>query len=90
MPTPRYNLPTITDDMTADVPRDLNALATAVDNTLYTALSDLSSAAVDINITDTANYYAATQVEGALAEIGQTLNGTRASIVDTARRLGVM
>lgn len=53
-------------------------------------LPDLPSNATDITITDTANYYTSTNVEGALAELGQTLNGTRQSIVATAQALGVM
>ena len=53
-------------------------------------LPTIASTATDITITDAANYYVATQVEGALAEIGQTLAGTRTSIVTTAQQLGVM
>ncbi|QBL97928.1 hypothetical protein EauM23_00035 [Exiguobacterium phage vB_EauM-23] len=53
-------------------------------------LPTLASTATDITITDTANYYTSTNVEGALAELGQTLNGTRASLVSTAQALGVM
>lgn len=34
MPTPNYNLPTITGNMTADVVRDMNALAVATDSAL--------------------------------------------------------
>lgn len=90
MPTPRYNLPTITPAMTADVPRDLNALANATDEALHTAVSSLSSRAVDITIADTANYYTTKNVEAALQAVGQTLNGTRASLVSTAQALGVM
>lgn len=90
MPTPRYNLPTITPAMTADVPRDLNALANATDEALHTAVSSLSSRAVDITITDTANYYTTKNVEAALQAVGQTLNGTRASLVTSAQQLGVM
>lgn len=44
----------------------------------------------EVEITDTANYYTSANVEGALAEIGQTLNGTRASLVSTAQALGGM
>lgn len=53
-------------------------------------LPTLASTATDITITDTANYYTSTNVEGALAELGQTLNGTRANLVSTAQALGVM
>ena len=51
---------------------------------------NIATTADKITIADTANYYAATHVEGALAEIGQTLAGTRTSIVTTAQQLGVM
>lgn len=53
-------------------------------------LPTLASTATDISITDTANYYTSSNVEGALSELGQTLNGTRASLVSTAQALGVM
>ena len=53
-------------------------------------LPTLASTATDITVTDTANYYTSTNVEGALSELGQTLNGTRASLVSTAQALGVM
>ena len=90
MPTTRYNLPTITTNMTADVPRDLNALADAVDDALHDAVSSLSSQAKDISITDSGAYYTTKNVEAALQTVGQTLNGTRASLVSTAQALGVM
>lgn len=90
MPTPRYNLPTINSGMTADVPRDLNALANATDDALHTAVSSLSSKAADITVADTNNYYTQKNVEAALQQIGQTLNGTRSSLVSTAQALGVM
>lgn len=53
-------------------------------------LPTIASTATDITITDTANYYSSGNVEGALSEIGQTLAGTRTSIVTTAQQLGVM
>jgi len=90
MPTPKLNLPLIEGANTADVVRDMNALANAVDTNVGLAIENLSSAAVDITIADTANYYTSTNVEGALSEIGQTLNGTRTSLVSTAQALGVM
>ena len=90
MQTPKLNLPLIEGANTADVVRDMNALANAVDTNVGLAIENLSSAAVDISITDTANYYTSTNVEGALSELGQTLNGTRANIVATAQALGVM
>ena len=90
MPTPNLNLPLIEGTNTADVVRDLNGLATAVDTSVGEALDNLSSAATDITIADTANYYTSSNVEGALAELGQTLNGTRANLVATAQALGVM
>lgn len=90
MPTSRYNLPTINTSMTADVPRDMNALAQAVDDALHTAVSTLSSNAVDITVMDSNNYYTQKNVEAALQQVGQTLNGTRNSLVATAQALGVM
>lgn len=53
-------------------------------------LPTLASTASDISIADTANYYTSTNVEGALSELGQTLNGTRTNIVETAQALGGM
>lgn len=90
MPTPRYNLPTIVDTDTADVTRDLNALAEATDNALHTALGNLSSKAVDISITDAGAYYPTKNVEAALQTIGQTINGARGSLITSAQQLGVM
>lgn len=90
MPTPNLNLPLIAGQNTTDVVRDMNALANAVDTNVGTALANLSSAAVDIELTDTNNYYTSAHVEGALAELGQTLNGARSSLVATAQALGVM
>ena len=90
MPTSRYNLPTINTSMTADVPRDMNALAQAVDDALHTAVDSLSSNAVDITVMDSNNYYTQKNVEAALQQVGQTLNGTRSSLVATAQALGVM
>ena len=106
MPTTKLDLPLIDGSNTADVVRDLNALANAVDNKAGASdglatlgadgkvppaqLPTLASTATDITVTDTANYYTSTNVEGALAELGQTLNGTRANLVSTAQALGVM
>ncbi|WP_393965829.1 hypothetical protein [Exiguobacterium sp. S22-S28] len=122
MPTTNFNLPKIENTNTADVVRDLNALADAADVAIKTAkdkadaavptsqkgqpsgvatlgtdgkvptaqLPTIASTANDITIADTANYYSSSNVEGALAEIGQTLAGTRTSIVTTAQQLGVM
>lgn len=55
-----------------------------------TQLPTLASTANDITIADANDYYTSTKVEGALAEIGQTIAGTRTSIVTTAQQLGVM
>lgn len=55
-----------------------------------TQLPTIASTANDITIADANDYYTSTKVEGALAEIGQTLAGTRTSIVTTAQQLGVM
>ena len=43
-----------------------------------------------VTISDSGNYNTSENTEGALQEIGQTLNGTRQSIVSTAQALGVM
>lgn len=53
-------------------------------------LPTIASTANDITITDANDYYTSTKVEGALAEIGQTLAGTRTSLISTAQQLGVM
>lgn len=90
MATSRYNLPTIVDTMTADVTRDLNALAEAVDEVLADEFANLSSRAVDISITDTGAYYPTKNVEAALQTIGQTINGARGSLITSAQQLGVM
>lgn len=121
MPTTHFNLPKIDNTNTADVVRDMNALADAVDAAAKTIkdkadaaipssqkgatdgvaslvggkvpttqLPTLASTANDITIADANDYYTSTKVEGALAEIGQTLAGTRTSIVATAQQLGVM
>lgn len=90
MPTPKLNLPLIEGANTADVVRDMNALANAVDTNVGLAIDNLSSAAVDITLADNANYYTTKNVEAALQQVGQTLNGTRASLVSTAQALGVM
>ncbi len=42
MPTNKLGLPTVTENMTHDVPRDLNALATAIDNAAGTDLATLN------------------------------------------------
>lgn len=90
MATSRYNLPTIVDTMTADVTRDLNALAEAVDEVLEEEFANLSSRAVDISITDAGAYYPTKNVEAALQTIGQTINGARGSLITSAQQLGVM
>lgn len=90
MATSRYNLPTIVDTMTADVTRDLNALAEAVDEVLADEFANLSSRAVDISVTDQGGYFPTKNVEAALQTIGQTLNGARGSLISSAQQLGVM
>lgn len=90
MATSRYNLPTIVDTMTADVTRDLNALAEAVDEVLGNELDNLSSEAIDISIADAGAYYPTKNVEAALQTVGQTINGARGSLISSAQQLGVM
>lgn len=51
MPTTNYNLPTLTDNMTADVVRDHNALATAVDTAIKGVASTVPTAN-DVEIID--------------------------------------
>ena len=87
--TPKLNLPKPLGNENFNR-ANFNALVDAIDTNVGGAIENLSSAATDITITDTANYYTSTNVEGALSEIGQTLNGTRASLVSTAQALGVM
>ncbi|MGX8177420.1 hypothetical protein ACWS7L_07990 [Exiguobacterium artemiae] len=122
MPTTNFNLPKIENTNTADVVRDLNALADATDVAIKVAkdkadaavptsqkgapsgvatlgtdgkvptaqLPTIATTATDITITDANDYYTSTKVEGALAELGQTLAGTRTSLISTAQQLGVM
>lgn len=47
MATPNYNLPTISGNMTADVVRDMNALATATDGAIKTAVSSIDLTKID-------------------------------------------
>lgn len=68
-----------------------NGVASLVDGKVpATQLPTLASTANDITIADANDYYTSTKVEGALKEIGQTLAGTRVSVVTTAQQLGVM
>lgn len=48
---------------------------------------NVSSAASTITVTDSANYFTSTHVEGALQEVGQTLNSTRGSLVTSANNI---
>lgn len=48
---------------------------------------NISSTADKITVADTANYFTSTHVEGALQEIGQTLNSTRGSLVTSANNI---
>lgn len=102
MATTKLGLPTITGNMTADVVRDLNGLAEAVDakagaaSGLATLGADgkvpasqlnVSSSADKITVADAGNYYTSTNVEGALQEVGQTMNAVRGSLVNSAQSL---
>ena len=55
MATPNYNLPTITGNMTADVVRDVNALAEATDTAIKAQVDgiDLSQIEQEISVVDT-------------------------------------
>jgi hypothetical protein len=48
---------------------------------------NVSSAASSITVDDAGGYYDSTHVEGALQEIGQTLNSTRGSLVTSANNI---
>lgn len=50
MATPNYNLPTISGNMTADVVRDMNALAEATDSAIKEAVDNIDLSAVDAKI----------------------------------------
>lgn len=50
MATPNYNLPTISGNMTADVVRDMNALAEATDSAIKEAVDNVDLSAVDTKI----------------------------------------
>lgn len=47
MATPNYNLPTISGNMTVDVVRDMNALATATDGAIKTAVGSIDLSKID-------------------------------------------
>lgn len=50
MATPNYNLPTISGNMSADVVRDMNALAEATDSAIKEAIDNVDLTAVDTKI----------------------------------------
>jgi len=50
MATPNYNLPTISGNMTADVVRDMNALAEATDSAIKEAIDNVDLSAIDTKI----------------------------------------
>ncbi|HEX3075034.1 MAG TPA: hypothetical protein VHP30_15580 [Ignavibacteriales bacterium] len=97
MATTNLGLPTILGTNTADVVRDMNALAEAVD-VKAGAIDGLATLGADgkvpagqlppsnatasaIEVADAGAYYTATNAEGALQEIGQTLNAVRGDLV---------
>jgi len=45
--TPNYNLPTISGNMTVDVVRDMNALATATDGAIKTAFGSIDLSKIE-------------------------------------------
>lgn len=69
------NLLILINDNTAD----LTALQDTVNN--------LSADAVDINITDTGNYFTSTNAEGSLQEIGLVLNAMRGGLISTTNAI---
>lgn len=102
MATTKLGLPTITGNLSADIPRDLNALAEAVDSAagtsggLATLGADgkvpssqlsISSSANRITVTDSGSYFTSSHVEGALQEIGQTLNGVRGNLIESTNNI---
>jgi hypothetical protein len=48
---------------------------------------EVAGSAVDLSITDSADYYASLNVEGALQEVGEVLSGTRTSLVTSANAI---
>lgn len=52
MATPNYNLPTITGNMTADVVRDVNALAEATDTAIKSAVDGIDLTNIEQEISD--------------------------------------
>lgn len=55
MPTPNYGLPTIDLSNTANVPRDMNALAMAVDSAIKSATEGVDLSSVNQRITNVEN-----------------------------------
>ena len=79
MPTPKLNLPTINANMTADVVRDFNALAQAVDNSVP------SKEEVNRHQVITSTQAPTNQTSGAIwFELGATVGGAEAAIFRNA------
>lgn len=55
MATTNYNLPTITGNMTADVVRDMNALANATDAAIKTAVDGVDLSVIEQDISEVNN-----------------------------------
>lgn len=52
--------------------------------------ADIASTGTGISITDSGNYFTSNNVEGALQEIGQTLNGVRGNLIQSVNKLLTM
>ncbi len=96
MATPNYNLPTITGNMTADVVRDVNALAEATDDAIKQAvdgvdLSNITQAVANVdtrltkhldNMAQHNQYMDGTTKKQLVFGVNQTLNCLTVDIVE--------
>ena len=65
-----------------------NGLATlGSDGKVPASQLNVSSSADKITVADAGNYYTSTNTEGALQEIGQTLNAMRGSLITSANNI---
>lgn len=75
--TPNLNLPLIDASATADVPRDMNALANAVDTNVKTALESVT--VPDASLT-----------QKGIVQLSNATNGTRENVAPTEKAVGIV
>lgn len=74
--TPNLNLPLVSENATADVPRDMNGLATAVDTNVKTALEN-------VKVPD------ASLTEKGIVQLSSSTTGTRETVAATEKAVGL-